>query len=531
MNNRLHWLVLLVVGLIISVGITEGEFHFFGDEMRHAMTGVFFRDLIVDHPWSHPIQYVYEYYAKYPSLGLLYWPPLFHFIEGLFFLVFGISVVTSRLTILSFALLGVYFWYKIAEREGPRRRALASAFIFPLLPFVLVYERVTMLEVPKVALCLAAVYFWQSFMREERARDLWWFAAFLVATFLTSQKAVFLPFFVVLHFLVERRWRLLKRWDVWVAGLLTVVTVVPWYLFMLHKLSLSYERVAGQGFEHAATYAHLFYYLGHVTPQMGILLGVPGMAGFVWALLRARREHRFFLIWVVACYVCYTLIQEKSIRHSMIWIPVLVYFALVALENLLPRRNWVIAAFCVLAAYSAVKAVRIEAPKVSGIEPIAQYLVAQPDSEVLYYQGFLNGDFIFFVRKYDPEKRRLIAREKQIVATKVNVGYGTRRIMNTPEEVIAMFQKWGIRYAVVENREFIDGLGPVWVALQSDQFEVLRTYNIKSNNRSFNDRRATVYRFKGELRRSDATVTLPMMTLREDIKADLNRLAGRPWPN
>ncbi len=487
MKNRLHWVVLLVVGLIICIGITESEYFFFGDEMRHAMTGVFFRDLIVDHPWHNPIQYAYEYYAKYPSLGLLYWPPLFHIVEGIFFLVFGISVLTSRLTVLAYALVGVLFWYKIVEREGPRSRALASALIFPLLPFMLQYERVTMLEVPKLALCMVAIYFWQSFMRHERSRDLWWFAVFLVATFLTSQKAVFLAFFVVLHFLVERRWKLLKRWDVWASGILSMTIVVPWYQLMLRKLSLSYERVAGENFAHAAAINQLTFYPGRVLPQMGILLGVLGMAGFVWAAFRARKEHRIFLIWIAACYICFTLIQEKSIRHSMIAIPVLVYFALVMVENFLPRRQWVIAALCLLSVYSVAKAVfRTHTARVSGVEPIAKYLVAQPESDVLYYQGFLNGDFIFFVRKYDPEKRRLIAREKQIVATRVSTGYGTRRVLHTPEEVIQMFEAWGIRYAAVENREFISGLSPVRVALLSDQFEVVRRFNIRSNIAEFN---------------------------------------------
>ncbi len=531
MKNRLHWLVLLAVGLIISIGITHGEFYFFGDEMRHAMTGVFFRDLIVDRPWSNPAQYAYEYYAKYPALGLLYWPPLFHMVEGLSFLVFGISVLASRLTILAYALVGVFFWYKIAEREGPPPRALASAFIFPLLPILLQYERVTMLEIPCVATCIVALYFWQSFMREERARDLWWFTAFLSASFYTSQKAAFLAFFVVLHFLVEGRWKLLKRWDVWAAGFLCVATVAPFYFFMLSKLALSYERVAGRAFAHIATTSHLFYYPEQILTQMGMLLGILGIAGLVWAMLRARKEHRFFLVWIVACYVCYTLIQEKSIRHTFVWIPVLVYFALVAVENLLPRREWVIPAFCVLATFSAGKALLTDKEMVSGLEPVVQYLAAQPESDVLYYQGFLNGDFIFHVRKHDPQKRRLIAREKQIVATKINEGYGTRTILRTAEEVIQLFHDWGIRYAVVENREFISGLNPVRVALQSDQFEVVKAYRIDSNIEYFDNRQVTIYRFKGELKRSEASVTVPMMTLREDIRVNLNRLAGRPWPN
>jgi hypothetical protein len=167
----------------------------------------------------------------------------------------------------------------------------------------------------------------------------------------------------------------------------------------------------------------------------------------------------------------------------------------------------------------------------SGVETIAQYVLAQPESDVLYYQGSLNGDFIFLVRKHDPQKRRFIAREKQIVATKINAGYGTRRILTTPEEVVQMFQTMGIRYAAVENREFIGGLGPVHVALLSDQFEPVRIFDIHSNVAEFKNRRVTLYRFKGDFQRPVGTVTLPMMTLREDITVDFRRLAGRPWPN
>ena len=531
MKERLHWLVLLFVGLIISIGISRGEFFYFGDGMRHGMTGVFFRDLLVDHPWNNPVRYAYEYYAKYPALGLVYWPPLFHIVEGVYYLVFGISVVSSRLAILSYALVGVFFWYKIAEREGPKSRALTSALIFPLLPFVLVYERVTMLEIPCVAMCIVALYFWQSFMRGERARDLWCFAAFLVASLYTSQKAIVVTVFVVLHFLVERRWSLLKRWDVWAAAVLSAAVVIPWYDFMMQKLSFSYERVAGDEFHHLYSVHHLAFYPKRVIDQTGMLLGILGMAGTVWAMLRARKEHRFFLVWMAASYLCFLLIQEKSIRHTMIWIPALVYFALVMVENLMPRKSWIPIAFSILAVYSVVRALNSDTPKLSGIEPVVQYLIALPDTDVLYYQGSLNGDFIFNVRKYDPQKRRLVAREKQIVATRVNEGYGTRRILTTPEEVVKLFQEWGIRYAVVENREFINGLGPVRAALLSGQFEPIRTFNIESNDSFYANRRVTIYRFKGDLRRSEATVTLPMMTLREDIKADLSRLAGRPWPN
>jgi hypothetical protein len=97
----------------------SGEFFFHTDEMYHAMNALFVRDFLVDLPIHHPVQYAYEYYAKYPAVALPHWPPLFYVAEGIAFLIFGISTWASRLVVLGFALLVIYFRYRIAVPLGP----------------------------------------------------------------------------------------------------------------------------------------------------------------------------------------------------------------------------------------------------------------------------------------------------------------------------------------------------------------------------------------------------------------------------
>ena len=151
------WLIAI---LCIVRGMTIGEFDFNIDEPDHAATGLYFHDLLLDHPVTHPVEYTYLYYAHYPSLGLIHWPPFFHFCEGVMFLLFQPSVVTARVTILLFALLGLYFWLRfVSELHGPWIGGLATLFL-ALAPGVLLYEKVVMLEVPSLALCIAASYFW-----------------------------------------------------------------------------------------------------------------------------------------------------------------------------------------------------------------------------------------------------------------------------------------------------------------------------------------------------------------------------------
>jgi hypothetical protein len=529
---RPHWMLLLLIALVVSRGITKGEFYFDVDETRHAMNGVFMHDLMVDMPLKNPMQYAYEYYAKYPAIALPHWPPFFAFVEGIFFLPFGISVWAGRLAVMASSLLGVYFWYRIGEEHGPRSQALLSGLIFALLPQVLLYESIIMLEIPRVVMCLGASYFWFRFIRSERALDLWGVAAFSVASFLTSQLAIFLVFFFGLHLLTERRFGLLRRWDVWIALLTSLAVVLPWYLLSFRTLRLSYQRATGQGFRHVLSWKQVSYYFGILPEQLGPVLLCLSLIGLGWALFRSARRYRFLLLWVASSYLCFTLIAEKEPRHIMIWLPPLVYFALLGVELLFRRPRWVLIASAVLAFYFLVAALHYHRPTLIGVEQAARFVLSQPESDVVYYQGPLNGDFIFFVRKFDPEKRHMVVREKQVVVT--NVAYEQRRVLQTTDEVLKLFRTWGIRYAVVDNvpyNPYLHGLEPVQRLLLSDRFELVRVFPLWTNDPSLVGRTVSLYRYRGELERTEKSVIIPMLTIRSNIRVDLNRLAGRPWPN
>ena len=529
---RLHWILLLLVALVLSRGMTRGEPSFVNDETRHVMNGVFMHDLMVDMPLKHPMQYAYEYFSKYPAIALPHWPPFFPFVEGLFFLVFGISFWASRLAALTFSLVGIYFWYRIADEHGPRSYAFFSALIFALLPPILLYESVIMLEIPQIAMCMGAAYFALRFLRGEKASDLWWTAAFSVAALLTSQLAIFLVLFFGLCFLTERRFALLRRWDVWAAFLTSLAVVWAWYRLSFGTLQLSYQRAVGNGFHRAATWHAAFpdisYYVRILPRQLGLPLLCLSLLGLGWAVFTSARRYRFLLLWVASSYLCFTLIAEKEPRHIMIWIPPLVYFAILGIRLLLRRPRWVLLFSAAFACYFLVASLRFRRPTVIGVEDAAQFVLSQPESDIVYYQGSLNGDFIFFVRKFDPEKRHMVAREKQVVVS--NVDYERRQVLDTSEEVLNLFQTWGIRYAFLEDEPYIPGLDPARRLFLSDQFELVKVFPLWSSDPSFAAHEVSLYRYRGELHRTNREVTIPMLTLRQNIQADLSRLAGRPWP-
>jgi hypothetical protein len=522
-------ILLLLVGLLLSRGITKGEPFYNNDETRHVMNGVFLRDLLVDRPLAHPLTYAYEYYAKYPAISVPHWPPLFYVVEALFFLIFGISVWASRLAILGFALLGAYFWYRIAERFGPRPRALLSTFVFCLLPSIMVFESVTMLEMPQVALCLGTIFFWLRWVENEKAIDLWAVAALLVAALLTSQSSIFLAVFLSLDFLLNFRFRLLRNWQVWAALLTSVGIVVSWYLFSFRALTLSYQRAVGQEFQHVIHRWSLLFYLRKLPEQLGLTLLVFACIGIAWSVARAGSRYRFLLLWIASAYLCFTLINEKESRHIFIWLPPLVYFSLLGIEALVPRRRWVWLAYAAVGLYFLIAALRFQRPELTGVEQAARFVLAQRDCDIIYYQGTLNGAFIFDVRRLDPQKSHMVARDKQVVAT--NIVYARRPVLITPDQVLNFFENWHIRYAVIERRDVDPGLAVVHQVLESSRFELIATYPVRLNQGHQEIGAIAVYRLRGEIGPSAQALTIPMMTLHHDIPVDLHRLAGRPWPN
>jgi hypothetical protein len=288
--------------------------------------------------------------------------------------------------------------------------------------------------------------------------------------------------------------------------------------------------MTGNQLNHLQSNRHLFYYIKLIPAQLGWPLTIFAMAGLGAALFYRPWKSRFMLVWVFATYACYTFIQEKDPRHTMIWVPALAYLAIEALETLCVKAPWSRIASGALALAILVQGWQFDRTRLVGMEDVAKYVLSLPESDIVYYQGLLNGNFIFYVRKHDPEKRRMVAREKQVMATRVVPGFGTRQVLDTPEEVVELFRTWGIRYAVVESVSFDKGLAFVNQALNSENFELVRSVEPWRNYKRTVSERIMIYRLKGELKRTTESVTIPMMTLRDDITVKLDDLVGRPWP-
>jgi 4-amino-4-deoxy-L-arabinose transferase-like glycosyltransferase len=84
------------------------------DAARHAMNGAFLYDLIRTGHLLHPITYAKAYYSQLPALSMPFHPPLFPSIEAIFFALFGVSLLTARVTVAVAVAISAILFYRLA---------------------------------------------------------------------------------------------------------------------------------------------------------------------------------------------------------------------------------------------------------------------------------------------------------------------------------------------------------------------------------------------------------------------------------
>lgn len=463
--------VLLLLGLLAPLVLAHAlryqatEPFYNNDETRHVMTGVFFRDLFADRPVADLPDYALRYYVQYPALGLLVWPPFFYVVEGLFMLAFGTSVVTAKVLVALFAAAACVYLFLLAERTHGRPVAAVAVLLFGFAPLVFAFSRQVMLEVPTVACALAAVYHCRLYLDRSRRRDLFLCAAATAGAALTRFDGIFLAPLFLAWLLGERRWDVLRRREVLLAAGLAVVAVLPFYALTLRGFGGAHLQAVRTGTSDDSTGflapQNFVYYPSIVPQQVGWFAVAPALLGLGLALTPAGRPRSWpYFALVVATYVTFTPMAEIEPRHAIYWVPALAVFAadgvlLVGRGGMrFFRTPYSVALPAVLViAGTAWLACREPAPYVRGYEEAARYVVEHTDdSPTCMFDSFLNGDFIYQVRRLDPDRRLWVLRGDKIfygVLSDPHAAY--REWAHGEDDVLALIYRYDPEFIVIED--------------------------------------------------------------------------------
>jgi hypothetical protein len=90
-----------------------------------AVNGLFWWDLVHALP-RDPVAYAVRYYARYPVIAPVTYPPLFYLVEGLAFAAFGSSPYVAKSLVLVFAIVAGLYTMAWAEALDWRTRRMGG---------------------------------------------------------------------------------------------------------------------------------------------------------------------------------------------------------------------------------------------------------------------------------------------------------------------------------------------------------------------------------------------------------------------
>lgn len=526
---------LALVAVVLLRGINKGEFSENVDETVHASTGLYVASFLHDLPLRHPVQYTYRYYAQYPSLGIIMYPPAFYAIEGVAFFLFGPSVVTARATVVVLALLGLFFWFKLVNELEDEYTAALATVLLAFMPAVLKYEKVVMLDIPLMAFCLAASYFWIVYLRRGSAKLLYGFAVFFCLACLTKHHAIYLPIWCLITLVALKKWdRMLNRRAILTAAVCCLI-IAPVYIFgILMNPSLG-RNVGGTA---ANSTMDLTYYWSKLPELIGWSALIFSICGALLSLWRGKRDNVIIMLaWILSCYVFFTLIPHKEPRYIFYWIPAFVYFAVAPFtQRASPtssaspaglRISGMALIVLLLASYTA-RAWKYQRDYVSGYGELAKQLTAREGGCVLVDMD-LPGNFIFFMRAYDPARRFVILR-KALYETEIMREWGITEFAHNQSDVEKILKADGVRYIAVETNRNL--FVPAQSALRdllhdSTQYRIEQTVAIESNMSDWQGRSLQLYESQTPVGTPHGILHIKMPTLRHDIDIPFDELTRK----
>ena len=440
------------------------------DTDKIAMDGVFLLDCVKDLPRSllHPYQYAVEYYVRYPSLSVGQRPLFFPAVEALLYAMMGLTYTAPRIGILLFLYVGMLSWVLLVTKTHNIKVAVLSLLLWLSNPNIYIYSQNILLEIPTLSMSLLTLYLLYRYFSTPSVRMGILLGITTGLMLWTNQKAAFMLPMFLLYPLCSKKPKLLMTRNTWILATVILLFLIPLTFLSIwlgdHNIALSIKdhmaprqaQMVKNGHSQLFVYL-LFLYQDHFSLPI-LSLAVLGIA---IAIFKKDGNSVLYGLTIFCVYLTFTIISVKIPRYAIYWVPPFCFFAALGILEIAQALSRRIKQRKMLITYSLcsipiIFQIGISFPihiyHVSGYEAAARYVLKHSRSPVLFFNGTGNGQFSFFVRKLDPEKRFMILRGQKIISTSlIHNDHHMTVYLHNMKEIHDELQRMGVQYAVVES--------------------------------------------------------------------------------
>ncbi|MGH6984888.1 MAG: ArnT family glycosyltransferase [Stellaceae bacterium] len=462
--RRLAPYVAIVVagGALLATSPLGGDFAW-SDAPRHALNGAFLKDLIAAMP-RHPVAWAESYYLQYPSLLILFYPPLFYVFEVGAFAVLGVTQFAAQATVVLFyTLLGLGL-YRLMRLWASRPAALGAALMLMGMPELALWGRQVMLDVPAMAWLVWGVYAFARFLKFDRGRDLVLAAGLLLAALYTKYNVAFIVAPLLLAVIAARGWPLLRDRRLWWTAAAAAIAALPAIGLLLTFGSANLQSAADLSGELPRWSFAAWSFYASLLPQIVgwpvLGLAVVGLVALIAGRIPALKGWPTWLLvgWTVIGYVFFTAIAVREPRHLMTALPPLAVVAACALDQLWPRR---VGGFVALAVGVGVLAWTVAydpVPTVIGYKQMADYVADRvPANARVLFSGYRDGNFVFDLRmREDRRDIATIRADKLLLRIAIERRRGVGEADYSQAQIAALIHSLGIDLVMAQDGFWAD---------------------------------------------------------------------------
>jgi len=198
------------------------------DEEEHFMTGLMIHDYLLQGLPHNPLSFAKLYYLHYPKIAFGSWPPLLHMALAVWMIPFP-ATRASAIFYVDFAMSALV----VAAILAARRRvhwsiALAVGIGVWWAPLMQRLDQFVGADIQYSLCSLACVYIFALYLERPQYSRAFWFGVALLAAVATKNNGLFLGISVPVMILVTRSLGILRRRDIWLAIIPSVIFVGIW---------------------------------------------------------------------------------------------------------------------------------------------------------------------------------------------------------------------------------------------------------------------------------------------------------------